>query len=130
MPTRCSAAFFTILITILMGTLLMRLTRLLPKLGVKRALALEQEELDFDMLNFETPPLSMIESFVTPLSALLQPEATGLDRVPTDCPCLYVMNHALMGLDMGPFLAMLYREKASCPEPLATTCTSRSPTES
>jgi len=66
-----------------------------------------------DILSFKPMPLADLDKVVFggPLRQLLSTEVMGLDHVPTDYPCLYVMNHALLGIEVPSFVHLLYKEK-------------------
>jgi len=63
------------------------------------------------IVNFVPPPLNVVDNLLIPMHRVLQAELSGLEQVPTDYPCLYVMNHSLMGLEMPSFIHALYKEK-------------------
>ena len=64
-----------------------------------------------DILSFKPMPLADLEKMIYPLRQLLSTEVVGLDRVPTDYPSLFVMNHALWGIEAPSFVHLLYKEK-------------------
>jgi len=105
--TRFCASFITLLST----PLYMKLTHIILVAGAERVLELEETAAQADMMKWEPPSLAAADMIMAPIHSLLQTEVVGLDRVPADYPCFYVMNHSLMGIEMPSFIHLLYKEK-------------------
>jgi 1-acyl-sn-glycerol-3-phosphate acyltransferase len=97
--------------TFLMAVVCMKFTSSLDKMGVDYVMQIEHEMERKDIENFVPPPLALMEAALAPQEMILQSVPTGLQNVPTDYPCLFVMNHSLLGVEMAPFLKLLYKEK-------------------
>eukprot|EP00404_Azadinium_spinosum_P062316 CAMPEP_0180712056 /NCGR_PEP_ID=MMETSP1038_2-20121128/11176_1 /TAXON_ID=632150 /ORGANISM="Azadinium spinosum, Strain 3D9" /LENGTH=248 /DNA_ID=CAMNT_0022744311 /DNA_START=83 /DNA_END=827 /DNA_ORIENTATION=- len=107
MRTRLCVGVFNLMF----APLCMKLGHLLATVGAERMLEVEQESLSKDIVNFVPPSLAILDTAIAPLRQLLCDEVVGLERVPTDYPCFYVMNHSLMGVEMPSFVHVLYKEK-------------------
>jgi 1-acyl-sn-glycerol-3-phosphate acyltransferase len=88
--------------------LLQKMSVSLVKLGVDYILDMEKEIEKHDIKTWQTPPSWTILMGV-PYDLILRPHIYGSKNVPTDSPGLYVMNHALFGLEMAPFVANVYK---------------------
>jgi len=107
MRTRFCAAVFSLLSV----PLYMKLSHFNMTVGEERLLELELEFANVDMLKWVPPPLATVNVLMAPIQQFLNVEVLGLDNVPTDYPCFYVMNHSLMGIEMPSFVHLLYKER-------------------
>jgi 1-acyl-sn-glycerol-3-phosphate acyltransferase len=88
--------------------LLQKMSVGLVKLGVDYILNMEKEIEKHDIKTWQAPP-SWPSVLIAPFDLILRPHVYGSKNIPTDSPGLYVMNHALFGLEMAPFVATVYK---------------------
>lgn len=105
--TRCVAAFFILIA----APVFMKAGHQLTTQGPTRTIELEQEVMNQDIISWTPPPLEMMNAILKPYYCLFNTEIVGLEHIPTDYPCFYVMNHSLYGLEMPAMVHRLYSEK-------------------
>lgn len=104
MPIRFGSACYSFLLNVI----LMRMCDILRKLGPERIMEIEHEVEEYDIRQFRPPSRKIIETLLRPMELLLQTECVGIEDVPKDCPCFWVMNHSLLGIEMAPFWHAVY----------------------
>lgn len=95
---------------------LQKMSSTLIKLGVDYCMKIEKDIEIHDIKTWTTPPKWTGSVVTAPLTWFMRPEFHGADNLPptkddSATPGLYVMNHALYGLEMTPFVATLYKLK-------------------
>lgn len=105
---RMAVRFGSACYTFVLNVILMRMCDILRKLGPERIMEIEHEVEEHDIRHFSPPSRKIIETLLRPMEALMQTECLGLENVPRDYPCFWVMNHSLLGIEMAPFWHAVY----------------------
>ncbi|CAB9529344.1 Acyltransferase [Seminavis robusta] len=89
--------------------MMQRMSSMLVKLGVDYAMNVEKDIEKHDIKAWKAPP-KWTSWIFSPPNIVLRPVLTGAENIPHDKPGFYVMNHALYGLEMAPFVATVYNQ--------------------
>jgi len=72
---------------------------------------LEEKAMYRDIINFQPPPLAAFEAQMRIYKWLVSPIFSGAEGIPLDRPCMFVGNHAILGIDMPLLVHFLFTEK-------------------
>jgi 1-acyl-sn-glycerol-3-phosphate acyltransferase len=100
-------------------SIFVKLSHQMLQLSIDRLLELEKEVARHDICNFTPPTKPVMDALLTPYKPFLSVESTGLHRVPSDAPHLFVSNHSLYGIEMPLLLNELYQHRDVFPRGLA-----------
>eukprot|EP00986_Skeletonema_menzelii_P012895 scaffold7287_cov138-Skeletonema_menzelii.AAC.4 len=89
------------------------------QLFLDRLLDIEKEVARHDIVDFTPPTKSVMDTLLTPYKPFISVESTGLSRVPSNTPHLFVSNHSLYGIEMPLLLNELYQNRDVFPRGLA-----------
>lgn len=107
MIVRSLVAIYTVLLT----SIFMKLNNVTIKLGVEKLLDVEREMEQHDIVAFQPPSVSVIDTLLAPMKSFVRVDATGLDNIPSNTSHLFVMNHSLYGIEMPFLIQTLYKQK-------------------
>lgn len=99
------------LYTLLMTSIFMKLNDVMIKLGIDKVLDIEREMEQHNIVTFQPPSVTTIDTLMAPMKPFLRVDATGLDNIPSNIPHLFVMNHSLYGIEMPFLIQTLYKQK-------------------
>ena len=100
-------------------SIFVKLSHQMLKLSIDRLLDIEKEVARHDIVDFTPPTKSVMDTLLTPYKPFISVESTGLSRVPSNTPHLFVSNHSLYGIEMPLLLNELYQNRDVFPRGLA-----------
>jgi 1-acyl-sn-glycerol-3-phosphate acyltransferase len=100
-------------------SIFIKLSHQMLQLSIDRLMELEKEVARHDICNFTPPTKSVMDALLTPYKPFISVESTGLHRIPSNTPHLFVSNHSLYGIEMPLLLNQLYQHKDIFPRGLA-----------
>lgn len=105
--------------TLVCTSIFVKLSHQMLQLSIDRLLELEKEVARHDICNFTPPTKSVMDALLTPYKPFVAVESTGLNRIPSNTPHLFVSNHSLYGIEMPLLVNELYQHKDTFPRGLA-----------
>ena len=97
---------------ILCNTSIEKASSFLYQHGTDKILELEHEQERDAIINYQPPSLSISQALIgTPYDLVgLKTDLSGIENLNLDAPSLFVANHTLWGVDMGPLINSVYQQ--------------------